>query len=190
MNILAFGASNSAASINRLLAEQTAGMVPGARVDVLDIHDYELPLFSPEREAALGQPSLAREFLARIAAADALVVSFAEHNGGYTAAYKNLFDWASRLDRRVYQDKPALFLATSPGRGGAAGVLATAVESAAHFGAHLVASMAVPDFHNQYDVPSGRWVNLRTAAALREAARGLETHRARGAPRDRLSVNG
>jgi chromate reductase len=47
-------------------------------------------------------------------------------------AYKNLFDWASRKKREVYQDKPIIMLSTSPGAGGAKSVLSAATESA-HF---------------------------------------------------------
>ena len=88
---------------------------PNADVETLDIHDYEMPIFSAEREQQLGQPDLAKKFFAKIGAADALVVSFAEHNGTYSAAYKNLFDWTSRIDQKLFQNKPTLLLATSPG---------------------------------------------------------------------------
>gem|GEM_PF-3746323 len=33
---------------------------------------------------------MAHDFLAKLESADALVISFAEHNGSYSAAYKNL----------------------------------------------------------------------------------------------------
>lgn len=32
-------------------------------------------------------------------------MSCAEHNGNYTVAYKNLFDWASSKNQNVYQGK-------------------------------------------------------------------------------------
>ena len=72
------------------------------------MNDYELPLFSVDREDELGQPGRAQAFLAKIQSSDALIISFAEHNGCYTAAYKNLYDWASRIEPRVYRDKRML----------------------------------------------------------------------------------
>lgn len=81
MKILAFGTSNNRESINRSLASYAAGLVASAEVEILNINDYEMPLFSDEREHALGQPPQARAFLQKIAEADALVVSFVEHNG-------------------------------------------------------------------------------------------------------------
>ena len=121
MKILAFGASNNRNFINRILATYAANLIEGAIVEAIDIHDYEMPIFSDEREELLGYPEAARAFFAKIDEADALVISFAEHNGSYTAAYKNLFDWASRIDSKVFQGKPAVYLATSPGAGVPAG---------------------------------------------------------------------
>ena len=159
MKILAIGASNNADSINRKLAAFAAGLIADAVVETLNIDDYELPLFSDARENQMGQPQLARDFHAKIASADGLVVSFAEHNGSYTAAHKNLFDWVSRIDKEVFQHKPVVFLATSPGPGGASSVLASAVDSAVFFGADLVGSLSVPNFFENYDIEANHVVN-------------------------------
>lgn len=134
MKILTFGASNSKTSINKALAQFTATLVPGAEIEVLDLSDYDLPIFSEDLEKDIGQPPAARKFFEKIGGADEVIVSFAEHNGSYSAAYKNLFDWASRIDQKVFQDKPTVFLATSPGPGGAGSVLASAKGSARFFG--------------------------------------------------------
>jgi len=126
MKVLAFAASNSKHSINRTLAASAAGIVGEASVEVLDLNDYELPIFSEDREKALGQPEPAKRFLDKIGEADCLIIAHAEHNGSFTAAYKNLLDWSSRIERKIFQDKPTLMLATSPGPGGGANVLAWA----------------------------------------------------------------
>ncbi len=151
MKILAFAASNSSTSINQQLALYVAGRVPGTEVETLDLNDYEMPIFSEQRERRSGQPPEAQAFYNKLGAADALVIGFAEHNGTYTAAWKNLLDWTSRIDRRFFQQKPALYLSTSPGGGGAQSVLEQATASAPHFGADVVASVSVPRFHDSYD---------------------------------------
>ena len=156
MKILAFAASNNKNSINRILANYVANLYPSANVETLDIHDYEMPIFSDEREQELGQPDLARQFFAKIGEADAIVVSFAEHNGTYTAAYKNLFDWTSRVNQKLFQNKPTLLLAPSPGSGGAARVLAAAADSAPHFAADVRGCISVPDFHNNFDTETNQ----------------------------------
>jgi chromate reductase len=152
MKIVAFAASNSSKSINKQLAGFAASLVADAEVELLDLNDFELPLFSQDKEAQLGQPQLAKDFLAKIATADGLVISFAEHNGSYSAAYKSLFDWCSRINGKVFQQKSCVFLSTSPGPGGAASVLAQANNSAPYFGALVVGSLSVPKFFEHFDV--------------------------------------
>lgn len=152
MKILALGASNSKNSINKALATYAANLVEGAKVEILDLNDFELPIFSEDREKEIGQPKLAKNFLAKMACADAVIVSFAEHNGTYTAAFKNIFDWTSRVSRDVYQNKPVVFLATSPGQGGAANVLNVAVTSAPYFAANVVGSLSIPSFYDNFDM--------------------------------------
>ncbi|RZJ28493.1 MAG: NADPH-dependent oxidoreductase, partial [Flavobacterium sp.] len=108
MKIIAFAGSNSSHSINKKLATYAAGLFDSAEYEVLDLNDYEMPLFSVDREEKLGHPQLAHDFLSKIAAADLLVVSLAENNGNYSSAFKNLFDWCSRIRNDVFQDKPML----------------------------------------------------------------------------------
>ncbi|MFK8011700.1 MAG: NADPH-dependent FMN reductase, partial [Marinicellaceae bacterium] len=134
MKILAFAASSSTKSINKKLVTYAASLLDNCTVEIADLNDYEIPLFSVDKEAQLGHPELAQAFMSKISDADALIISFAEHNGSYTAAYKNLFDWCSRIDAKVYKDKPMLLLSTSPGAGGANTVLSAAINSIPHFG--------------------------------------------------------
>ncbi len=98
MKIVAFGASTSSTSINKELATYAAQQVEGAQVNVLDLNNYNVPMFSEDKEKEIGQAEGAIAFLRELEQADAIVVSFAEHNGSYAAAYKNLFDWATRIE--------------------------------------------------------------------------------------------
>lgn len=156
MKILAFAASSSRKSINAQLLRLVSARIEGHEIEFLDINDYEMPLFSEDREDELGQPALAQAFREKISECDLLLISFAEHNGSYTAAWKNLFDWTSRIAPKVFQSKRALYFATSPGLGGAANVLQQAVTSAPHFGAELLGSLSVPSFYDNVDTDSGR----------------------------------
>ncbi|HEY0924971.1 NAD(P)H-dependent oxidoreductase [Rheinheimera pacifica] len=151
MKILAFAASNNPQSINQQLALSVARLLPQAEVVSLNIDDYELPIYSEQREAELGSPAKVTAFLQQIAEADGLIVSFAEHNGTFTAAFKNLYDWASRSQRYIFQHKPALFLAAAPGPGGAQSVLQAAVQAAPYMGAKLTGTVSVPNFHQVFD---------------------------------------
>lgn len=155
MNILAFAASNSKNSINKKLATFTANLIDGANVEILDLNDYELPLYSIDLEMESGFPEPAIAFLSKIVNSDAVIVSFAEHNGSYSAAFKNLFDWCSRIERRIFQNKPVLLLATSPGSRGGASVLEQAVNSLPRFGAEVKASLSVPNFNDNFSADKG-----------------------------------
>ena len=169
MKIIAFAATSSRKSINKQLASHAASLVENAQVEVLDINDYEMPLFSEDREAELGKPQLAQDFIDKIASADALVIGFAEHNGSYTAAFKNLFDWSSRTLQKVYQNKPLVLLSTSPGPGGAATVLAAAVNSAPYFAGDVKAHLSVPSFYDNFDSEKGQLKNIEYADKLASA---------------------
>ena len=169
MRVLAFAASNSRQSINKQLVTYAASLLPDTDVDILDLNDYEMPLFSVDREAIDGIPDLAQQFYAKITAADALLISYAEHNGSYTAAYKNLYDWTSRVQQKVFQGKPMVLLATSPGPGGAANVLRTAVTSAPHFGGEVKAQLSIPRFFDNFDVEKGQMSNADIQAELQTA---------------------
>ena len=175
MRIVAFAASTSRRSINKQLVNYAADLIhdglvgPGATMDVLDIGDYEMPIYSIDRQEEDGIPDLAHRFLRHLASADALVISFAEHNGHYTAAYKNLYDWVSRIDRKVYQEKPMVLLSSSPGARGGARVLEVATTVAERQGADVRAALAIPHFNDVFDVESGRLVDDEADAAFRRA---------------------
>ena len=153
MKVLAFAASSSSQSINKKLATYVTTLIQDCEndIEILDLNDYELPIFSEDKEKQLGHPQLAHDFFNKITDSDALIISFAEHNGNYSAAYKNIFDWVSRIDAKVFQNKPMLLLATSPGAGGAANVLALANSSAPHFKGDVKDSVSVPSFYKNYD---------------------------------------
>ncbi|MFA0178187.1 NADPH-dependent FMN reductase [Vibrio lentus] len=159
MKVLAIGATNSTTSINQQLAAYTASLVEGAQVEVLDLNDFEMPIYSEKREQDSGVHQHAKRFLDKIGESDAVVISFAEYNGSYTAAFKNVFDWASRIDMKVYQGKPVVMLATSPGPGGATSVLSSAVNSAPYFDADVKGSMSVPSFYDNFDMETGEMTN-------------------------------
>ncbi|WP_025819652.1 NADPH-dependent FMN reductase [Shewanella marina] len=169
MKILAFAATNSRTSINKQLLQYAGSLLADVEFELIDLNDYELPLFSVDKEQELGQPELAQTFYQKMGAADALIISFAEHNGSYTAAYKNLFDWTSRIDMKVFQNKPVVMLATSPGPGGAASVLAAAVNSAPYFAADVKANVSVPSFYDNFDMTAGKLTEPELVAQMTQA---------------------
>ena len=173
MKIVAFAGSPSKKSINKKLAAYAAGLFENAQVEVLDLNDYEMPLFSVDKEAEIGQHPLAKVFLEKIAAADILVVSLAENNGNYSAAFKNTVDWCSRINPKIFQEKPMLLMATSPGARGGASVLEIAKNNFPRFTADIKAVFSLPSFNDNFDVENGRISNEELNNQLNEIVKGF-----------------
>ena len=152
MKVLAIGGSNSDKSINRQLANYAASLIVDAEVTTYNLSLYELPLYSSQREEADGTPQLAVDFAALIDSSDLLVVSLAEHNGSYSAGFKNLIDWTSRIpDRKTWGNKPMLMMATSPGGRGGATVLAGAEVYFPYLGARIKGTFSLPKFYSNFE---------------------------------------
>jgi len=148
--IIAFAGSNSKESINKKLAAYTANQVSNTEVSVLDLNDFELPLYGMDYEIAHGIPDNAQKFLDEIIASDGIVLSLAEHNGAYATVFKNIFDWMSRIDGKLWNDKPMLLMATSPGGRGGATVLEIALGRFQYMGGNIVAEFSLPFFGKNF----------------------------------------
>jgi len=98
-----------------------------------------MPLFGVDAEEETGQRSLGKAFLEKMATADILVVSLAEYNGNYSAAFKNLIDWCSRINVKIFQEKPMLLMAASPGARDGANVLKIVKNNFPRFDANIKA---------------------------------------------------
>ena len=147
--IIAFGASNSTTSINKRFAMFASNQVTGADVEVLDLNDYPLPLYSPDLEKTKGIPESALSFLQKIKDADGIIVSLAEYNGLHTSAFKNLWDWMSRIDNmNIWQQRPMFLLATSPSRRPESNVMRVSKHLFPHFGANIISTFQLPSFHH------------------------------------------
>jgi NAD(P)H-dependent FMN reductase len=153
--LLAFGASNSSDSINKQLAAYASKQFKDVTVDLLDLNDYEMPIYSKDREKKDGFPQLAQDFYKKIGDADFILISFAENNGNYTTAFKNILDWTSRINNKTFQGKPMLLLATSPGARGGSTVLDIAVKRMPFQGGIVKGSFSLPSFYENFDTKKG-----------------------------------
>lgn len=176
--ILVFGASNSKKSINKRLAVHAASILQSdlsmsVEIDLIDLNDFDMPVFSPEREAE-GIPEAAHAFFNRIGAADGLIISFAEYNGNFTAAFKNIFDWSSRIEMKIFQDKPVLALATSVGKRGGQNVHRLFMEAAPFFGAQVISHFNFGPFAEHFDTETDSFKTPELAEELREAVKAFQ----------------
>jgi len=154
-NILAFGASSSRQSINKKWASYVASQIKNANVNVLDLNDFEMTIYSIDKEKEDGIPSKAMKFKEHIRNSDGIIISFAEHNGAYSAAFKNIFDWVSRIEKDVWGNKPMFLMATSPGGRGGATVLEIAYQKMKRMTSSEVNTFSLPSFSKNFTENEG-----------------------------------
>ncbi|MBV8251422.1 MAG: NAD(P)H-dependent oxidoreductase [Chitinophaga sp.] len=155
MKIVAFGASYSKNSINKKLAIYAASFFKKSEIEILDLNDYLLPLFTVDVEKEIGVPQAVKNFIAKLDEADLLIISLAEHNGSYTAAFKNLFDWTSRFKMKMFEGKKMLLLSTSPGPRGGLSALEAAMSRFPRHGAEIIGYFSLPKFDENFSAEEG-----------------------------------
>lgn len=145
---------------------------PGIEVDHADYREFEMPIYDGDLEENAGIPAGGQEFIKRIQAADALVISTPEYNGGIPGTLKNAIDWASRTDPIPFDGKPILLIGASPGGFGAVrGLWHTRVPLEA-IGAFVFPEMfGVPRAHQAFD-ETGAFSDSKNKARLDELIQG------------------
>jgi NAD(P)H-dependent FMN reductase len=114
-----------------------------------------MPIYSIDIEKGTGIPEVVYQFKANIEKADGIIISFAEHNGHYTAVFKNIFDWLTRINRNVWQNKPMFLLAAAPGSRGAKKVLEAAVIDMGRKGGDIVGVFSLPSIWDNFNENDG-----------------------------------
>lgn len=170
--IIAFGGSNSKNSINKQLAVFVAGMITTAETKVIDLNDFAAPLYGVDLESESGIAQEALDLISEFKSVDGFVISLAEHNGSYSAAFKNIFDWLSRIEGTIFQDKPVLLMATSPGGRGGQSVLEAAKIRFPRHGANIVASFSLPSFGDNFSAEGIK--DEKLATQISQATRVFE----------------
>lgn len=155
MKVLVFGASYSPTSINQELAAFTTKYFTDKDVEILNINQYKLPVFTAEIDQIENPPKAIHNFITKIKNSDLVIISMAEHNASYTAAFKNLFDWSSVVEPKIFKNTKVVLLATSPGVRGAKNVLAQAIDRFPRHGAEIIGSLSLPEFDKNFTPEKG-----------------------------------
>ncbi|MEH0155893.1 NAD(P)H-dependent oxidoreductase [Limibacter armeniacum] len=148
--IVAFAGSNSSKSINRELVKYTLSYFSEFDINLLDLNDFEMPIYSMDREQQHGIPEKANLFRKQMEEANAIICSMAEHNRSYTVAFKNIFDWSSRVDLDIFKNKPMLLMSTSPGGFGGGNVMNAAKAFFPKCGAEVIETFSLPSFYKTF----------------------------------------
>lgn len=169
MKILAIAGSNSDTSINKQLVTYATSLFEHAEIEIVDMNDFEMPLYKHQREVESGVPQQAVDLASKIDGVHVLLVALSEHNGTYSAAFKNVFDWTSRIkNRAVWNEVPMLLMATAPGGRGGLGVLEAAEKRFPLHGGNIVGTFSLPFFNDNFDKENQKISNEEKDNELKE----------------------
>ena len=119
--IIALAGSLRENSFNKQLVKIAAegAREHGAEVQVVDLADFPIPLFSEDLEAE-GTPAAVNDLKHLFAQSQGILLASPEYNGSITGVLKNMLDWLSRPSKdtnigSAFQGKVAGIMATSPG---------------------------------------------------------------------------
>jgi len=171
-NIVTIGGSNSKNSINKQLAEYTGGLIKDIALTKVDLNSFAMPLFSIDIENEQGFSKGVTDLNEIFVHADGFILSLAEHNGAYSAAFKNTFDWLSRIEGKLWRNKPMILLSSSPGGRGGQTVLEIALNRFPHMGGNIIGSMAFPSFYDNFK--EGKIVNPELRSNLSKLVNEFE----------------
>ena len=177
-NIIAFSGSNSSTSINSSLIHYTSSLVDWAKVEIIDLREYNIPMFSEDLEKEIGSPDAVKKLANKLIAADAVIVSTPEHNGMPPAFFKNILDWLSRsarvfLDGQAYlENTPFLLMSAGPGKGGAGSSRALVKNMFKHAQADFVDEFQLGSFYDNFS--DGQLTNEELVVQLNHSLKQLE----------------
>lgn len=126
MKILALSGSSREESFNGQLLDIAAAGArsAGADVTVVDLNDYDMPLFNQDLEYQEGAPDAVVELKNLMIQHQGILIASPEYNGFPSPLLKNTLDWMSRQQNEheppmfAYKGKIAAVMAASPGAGG------------------------------------------------------------------------
>jgi NAD(P)H-dependent FMN reductase len=130
VKILAFSGSGRKNSVNKKVVAIAAkgAQEAGAEVTIINLEDFDMPIFNEDLEAEQGMPANAQAFKELMISHDGFLISSPEYNSSYSSLFKNAIDWASRktgeeTPMAAYKGKVAAIMAASPGSLGGMRVL-------------------------------------------------------------------
>ncbi len=121
--ILAFAGSLRTGSYNKRLIRiaAEAARVAGAKVTLVELNDYPMPIFNEDDESTHGLPETAKALKKLFIEHDGFLIAAPEYNSSITPLFKNTIDWVSRTETphetplSAFSGKTAALLSASPG---------------------------------------------------------------------------
>lgn len=176
--VLAFSGSTRTDSLNKKLIREAAAAAEemGAAVTLIDLKEYQLPLYDGDLEDAAGMPANAKQLRRLMQEHDIILIASPNYNGAYSGVFKNAMDWASRTedkkyDKSILKGKKVGLLSASPGKSGGSGALLSVRQLMTTLKADVaVRQVSVPEAHKAFDeqghLKDPKWsVELRSLIA-------------------------
>lgn len=108
MKIALIAGSVRTGSINvkltHAMAQKYAAL--GDDVTVIDLKQYEMPIYNGDYEAEYGAPQATHDLAALLLKQDGVFMSCPEYNGSLTPLLKNTIDWLTRTGNRDHITSP------------------------------------------------------------------------------------
>ena len=173
--ILAFSGSSRKESFNRkfLAVAVLAVRDAGGDVTLIELKDYELPLYNGDLEDAQGLPANATKLIGLIQEHAGLLIASPEYNSMFTPLLKNTIDWCTRGDDNPFIGKAAAVISASPGALGAVRSLKLAQQLLLHLGCQVVPGQNFLPLADKAFDAQGALKDERPKRALQPLAVGL-----------------
>jgi chromate reductase, NAD(P)H dehydrogenase (quinone) len=175
--IIAFAGSTRVGSINcDVLSIAAAGATAvGASVEILDLNDFEMPLYNADWHRAHGVPDATRALREKMRDAQGLLVASPEYNASLTPLLKNTIDWLSQSvadgtgsgsGRMPFENKIVGLMGASAGGFGTIRALPHVSFIFSNLGSVVLPVLAVPNADKLRNA-DGTIANERAASSLR-----------------------
>ncbi|MFA7614255.1 MAG: NAD(P)H-dependent oxidoreductase [Candidatus Caldatribacteriota bacterium] len=127
----------------------------GAQVDLINMIDLDLPLYSSRTDGKYNAEELLREYIPTISQATGMVFIAPEYNGSTPPSFSNFLAWLSRTskDWREHLNGKAAAIATFSA-GGGHGVLSSMRSQLAFIGMNVLGRQILTHFNKPLDEKS------------------------------------
>ena len=186
-SILIFAGSARQGAFSKQLAAAATTLVAddGCKPTLIDLADFDVPLYNADIETATGIPQPVIDFRRLVASHDGMIIATPEYNGFVTPLLLNMLCWASRPSPSddfgtVFQGRPAALVASSPGRLGGVRVIPRLRDMIAELGMVPVPGFVTVPTAALAFTEQGRLVDRKTEDDLISLIRRLLTASQRG----------
>ena len=172
-SILIYAGSARRGAFSRQLAAAATTIISeaGGKPTLIDLADFDVPLYNADIEDAAGIPQPVVDYRRLVATHQGMIIATPEYNGFITPLLLNMLCWASRPSPgddfgAVFQNKPVALLASSPGRLGGVRVIPRLRDVVAELGMVPVPGFATVPQAAEAFTPRGRLADTGIEAGL------------------------